>query len=38
MLLPPLEIVIDDEELSSLRENKNFLYLIKSAYEHVFSK
>lgn len=34
-LLPSLDILMDTPELFELQENKNFRYLIKTAYEHV---
>ncbi|GJQ78399.1 putative nuclear pore complex protein [Trypoxylus dichotomus] len=38
VLLPPLDILIDSDELSSLQENKSFLFLIKAAYECIYTK
>lgn len=34
-ILPPLDMLIDDESFGDLRHNKNFLYLLKTGYEHL---
>ncbi|KAJ8925587.1 hypothetical protein NQ315_009427 [Exocentrus adspersus] len=35
-LLPPLDTLIDDQSMQHLQDNKNFLFLIKTGYDHVF--
>lgn len=34
-LLPPLDLLIDHDSFGDLRYNSNFIYLLKTAYEHV---
>lgn len=33
--LPPLEALMEDNLLNDLKNNNNFLYLIKTGYEYV---
>ncbi|CAG9859414.1 unnamed protein product [Phyllotreta striolata] len=35
ILLPPMNVLLEDPELQELQDNPNFLFLIKTAYEYV---
>ncbi|XP_044746474.1 nuclear pore complex protein Nup133 [Coccinella septempunctata] len=35
LLIPPVEILLDDESVDHLRENKACVYLLKAGYEHI---
>ncbi|XP_018569025.1 nuclear pore complex protein Nup133 [Anoplophora glabripennis] len=35
-LLPPLDTLIEDQSMQHLQDNKNFQFLIKTGYDHVF--
>lgn len=34
-LLPPLDLLMEGDSFAKLKDNKNFLYLLKAGYEHV---